>query len=26
LRGARLDRMINDPVYARWFGRTYSGS
>jgi p-hydroxybenzoate 3-monooxygenase len=26
LRRARLDRMINDPVYARWFGRTYSGS
>jgi p-hydroxybenzoate 3-monooxygenase len=26
LRRARLNRMINDPVYARWFGRTYSGS
>jgi p-hydroxybenzoate 3-monooxygenase len=26
LRRARLDRMINDPVYARWFGRSYSGS
>jgi p-hydroxybenzoate 3-monooxygenase len=26
LRRARLDRMINDPDYARWFGRTYSGS
>jgi p-hydroxybenzoate 3-monooxygenase len=26
LRRARLYRMINDPVYARWFGRTYSGS
>jgi p-hydroxybenzoate 3-monooxygenase len=26
LRRARLDRMINDPVYARWFGRAYSGS
>jgi p-hydroxybenzoate 3-monooxygenase len=26
LRRARLDRMINDPAYARWFGRTYSGS
>jgi p-hydroxybenzoate 3-monooxygenase len=25
LRRARLNRMINDPVYARWFGRTYSG-
>jgi p-hydroxybenzoate 3-monooxygenase len=26
LRRARLDQMINDPVYARWFGRAYSGS
>jgi len=26
LRRARLDRMINDPDYARWFGRAYSGS
>ena len=26
LRRARLNRMINDPIYARWFGRTYSGS
>jgi hypothetical protein len=26
LRRARLDRMINDPDSARWFGRTYSGS
>jgi len=26
LRRARLDRMIDDPVYAGWFGRTYSGS
>jgi p-hydroxybenzoate 3-monooxygenase len=26
LRRARLDRVINDPDYARWFGRTYAGS
>jgi p-hydroxybenzoate 3-monooxygenase len=26
LRRAQLDRMINDPAYARWFGRAYSGS
>jgi p-hydroxybenzoate 3-monooxygenase len=26
LRRARLDRIINDPLYARWFGCAYSGS
>jgi len=26
LRRARLERMIKDPEYARWFGRSYSGS
>ncbi len=26
LRRARLEGMIHDPEYARWFGRSYSGS
>jgi len=26
LRRARIDRLINDPDYARWFGRAYAGS
>jgi hypothetical protein len=26
LRKARLDRMVNDPQFSRWFGQTFAGA